>query len=101
MPYRSDVPSLSFAGAINSAYDFGESTLPPCNACSQVIKSPAVEHMPPPAYVPVCTMSGTRLVAPLRMLYPLARFGTCFALSQYIERDIPRGAKIRFSTYSS
>ena len=67
----------------------------------KVIRSPAVEQMPPAAYVPVCTMSGTRLLAPLRMAYPWARFGTGLALSQYIERDIPSGAKIRCSRYSS
>ena len=47
--YRRRVPSLSVAGVIISAYDFGVSTLPPCSAFSHVIRSSAVEQIAPPA----------------------------------------------------
>src|SRR5216683_2156777 len=49
MEYRRRVPSFSVDGVIISADDFGESTLPPCSACSHLIMSSAVEQSAPAA----------------------------------------------------
>ena len=63
--------------------------------------SPAVEQMPPAANsrgVHDVRHAARDAVAHAVGAGPI---GTCVELSQYIERDILSGAKIRFSTYSS
>src|SRR5687767_7396701 len=97
MLYRSTVPSLSFAGVINSAYDFGDSTLPPCSALSQVTRSPAVEQSEPAAKGHVWTLGGARRTMPFCTWYPCARRSMFSLLLQYIDRFIPSGSKIFFS----
>src|SRR5688500_4611472 len=98
MLYRSTVPSLSFAGVINSAYDFGESTLPPCSALSQVTRSPAVEQSDPAEKGQVWTLVGARRITPFWTWYPWARRSTFSPLLQYIDRFMPNGPKSFFST---
>jgi hypothetical protein len=47
IPYRVGVPSASVDAVVISVYDFGESTLPPCSACSHATMSPADEQSEP------------------------------------------------------
>src|SRR5688572_29294234 len=98
MAYRSAVPSFSFDGAIISAYDLGDNTLPPCSALSQVTRSPAVEQSDPAEKGQVWTLVGARRITPFWTWYPWARRSTFSALLQYIDRFMPSGANSFFST---
>src|SRR5687768_7258914 len=99
MLYRRGVPSLSFAGEISSAYDVGESTLPPCNACSQVIRSPAVEQMPPAANGPVYTVVRNRAGAAAAMAVGAAPIGDLVAPPQYLGRGLRGRGEVRCGTF--
>ena len=96
--YVNAVPSLNVAGVVSSAYDAGDSTWPPCSACSHTSMSDAVEQTAPAANVAVWTIGGTFPAVPPRMPCPAARFSIVSASLQYIERFIPSGAKIFCST---
>ena len=63
---------MSFEGAIISAYDFGDSTLPPCSALSHVTMSPAVEQIEPAENGQVCTLVGARRMTIVGLIGPVA-----------------------------